>query len=83
MAGPVSAATQIREPDDRSGGGLAPTSPNLMWPADCAWFLASDIDIDSTLVGGSAKLIEAIIEADEIEAWPVGRHDSLAADADQ
>lgn len=82
VTGPVSAAAQIREPDDHSDGGLAPTSPNLMWPADRAWFLASDIDIDSTLVGGSATLIEAIIEANEIEAWPIGRHDSLAADAD-
>jgi hypothetical protein len=82
VTGPVSAATEIREPDDRSGSRLAPSSPNLMWPADCAWFLASDIDIDSTLVGGSTKLIEAIIEADEIEAWQVGRRDSLAADAD-
>lgn len=82
VIGPVSAAPQIREPTNGAGSGLAPTSPNLMWPADRSWFLATDIDLDSTLVGGSADLCEAIIDAEGIEAWPIGRHNSLAADAD-
>lgn len=56
---------------------------NLLWPSDRAWFLASEIDFDSTLVGGRSDLIEAIIDSRELEAWPVGPADSLAADADR
>ena len=58
-------------------------SPNLIWPANHTWLVASEIDFDSTLVGGSAKLIEAIIECSELEAWHVWPTDSLAADADK
>jgi len=79
VSGPLSAATEIGE--TAKGIQLSPTSPNLMWPADRSWFLASDIDLDSTLVGGSTELVEAIVNADEFEAWPIGRRDSLAVDA--
>jgi hypothetical protein len=58
-------------------------APNLIWPADRSWFVASEVDFDSTLVGGSAKLIEAIVECPELEAWWVEPTDSLAADADK
>jgi hypothetical protein len=37
---------------------------------------------NSTLVGGSAELIAAILADEEIEAWPIGPHDSLAIDGD-
>jgi hypothetical protein len=30
--------------------------PNLWWPCDRAWCVASEIDLDYTLVGGSAEL---------------------------
>lgn len=58
-------------------------APNLIWPADRTWFVASEIDFDSTLVGGTTKLIEAIVKSPEMEAWQVGPTDSLAADADK
>jgi hypothetical protein len=58
-------------------------SPNLIWPADHTWLVASEVDFDSTLVGGSAKLIEAIVESPELEAWRVEPSDSLASDADK
>lgn len=80
LAGSLSAAIQIGETAE--GVKLSPTSPNLMWPSDRSWFLASDIDFDSTLVGGSTGLVEAIINDEEIEAWPIGAHDSLAASGD-
>jgi hypothetical protein len=54
-----------------------------MWPGDRAWFVASEIDFDSTLVGGSAGLIEAILETPELDAWPLGPDDSLTYDADR
>jgi len=58
-------------------------APNLIWAADHTWLVASEVDFDSTLVGGSTELIEAIIESPELEAWQVEPTDSLAADADK
>jgi hypothetical protein len=57
-------------------------SPNLFWPSDRAWFVASEIDFDSTLVAGSVDLVEAILESPTLDAWRVQPDDSLAADAD-
>jgi hypothetical protein len=62
---------------------LWPQSPNIFWPADRTWCVASEIDFDSTLVGGSARLIEAILNTPELDTWPVGPDDSLAYDADK
>jgi hypothetical protein len=42
LAGPLSA---VRRLSDSGLGG----SPNLLWPAERAWFVASEIDFDSTL----------------------------------
>jgi hypothetical protein len=38
-----------------------PLTPQMMWPADRAWFLSSEIDYDSTLIGGSAELLSDLI----------------------
>ncbi len=46
-------------------------SPNLLWPADRQWFLATEIDFDSTLVGGSAALIDALGQSEVLECLPV------------
>lgn len=59
-----------------------PQSPNIFWPADRAWCVASEIDFDSTLVGGEPDLIRRVLETPELDAWEVGPHDSLAADGD-
>jgi hypothetical protein len=58
-------------------------APNLIWPADRSWLVASEVDFDSTIVGGSTKLIEAIVGSSELEAWQVEPTDSLASDADK
>ena len=58
-------------------------APNLIWPEDTSWLVASEVDFDSTLVGGSKELIEAIVESPELEAWRLEPTDSLAADADK
>ncbi len=57
-------------------------APNLLWPAEQAWFVASEVDFDSTLVGGNASLIDAIVESSALEAWPIEGSASLADDAD-
>lgn len=59
-----------------------PQSPNLVWPADRSWCLASEIDFDSTLIAGPVELIEAVLAAPALEAWPVGAGDDLSAFAD-
>ena len=56
--------------------------PNIWWPADRAWFVATDIDLDSTYVGGSRTCIETLIRHDVLEAVTVSREDSLAMTAD-
>lgn len=56
---------------------------NLWWPADRAWCVASEIDFDSTLVGGSPALIDTLLRSPQFDAWPIQPDDSLRADADQ
>lgn len=58
-------------------------SPSLFWPSDRSWLVASEVDFDSTLVGGSADLIEAIVGSPDLEAWRVEPDDSLTCDADK
>jgi hypothetical protein len=58
-------------------------APDLIWPADDSWFVVTDADFDSTLVGGGATLIDAIVRSPSLEAWHVRPTDSLADDADK
>jgi hypothetical protein len=58
-------------------------APNLIWPADRSWLVHSEVDFDSTLVGGTRELIDALIAAPDLETWEVGRGDSLEAWADK
>ncbi len=37
-------------------------SPNLLWPSDRAWILATEIDFNVTLIGGSESLIASILD---------------------
>lgn len=57
-------------------------APNQLWPEDHGWFLASDVDFDSTVVGGSRELIDALVACRDIEALHLPANASLAADAD-
>ena len=45
-------------------------TPNIWWPADRAWCVATDIDLYDTYVGGSGECIEAIMGHSELEALP-------------
>jgi hypothetical protein len=46
-------------------------TPNLWWPADHSWSVATEIDLAWTYVGGSRDLIEALVADPRIEAVPV------------
>ena len=45
-------------------------SPNLWWPEDRAWCIATDVDAYDTFVGGSEACIERILECPGLEALP-------------
>jgi len=99
FSGPISAATQIGDPKAEWVAVAVPREPprpefdrlqevarqgpNLIWPADHSWYVASEYDLDSTLVGGPGALIGAIMAAPELETWEVSRRDSLQAAADK
>lgn len=64
--------------------GLRPIvhHPSLIWPADRAWILVSEIDFDSTIVGGSAELVADLCDDARIEALPIPEGADLHWDAD-
>jgi hypothetical protein len=70
-AGPVEAVTAVAPLS-----GLGQT-PNLWWPADRAWCVATEIDLPWTYVGGPADLIERILGDERIEALAAEPGDSL------
>lgn len=62
---------------------LQVTSPALLWPLDRAWFLATDADFDSTIVGGSSDLVDALQRSPTLEVWPICISASLRFDSDK
>jgi len=42
--------------------------PNLWWPDDRAWCVASEIDLDETFVGGTRTLIDDILAREDLGA---------------
>jgi hypothetical protein len=57
--------------------------PNLWWPDDRAWCVASEIDLPYTYVGGSQELIDAILASPAIEALPAKLSDGITYDSDK
>jgi hypothetical protein len=55
-------------------------SPNLWWPADLAWCVGTEIDFDSTYVGGSRPFIDSILLSEALEAFEVMATDSTFAE---
>lgn len=60
--GPVGAALAFT--------GATGQTPNLWWPADRAWCVASEVDLCWTYVGGSVRLIEELLADPALEALP-------------
>ena len=69
FAGPVHEAT--RTGHWVTADWFDPQSPSIFWPADHAWCVSTEIDYDSTLVGGTSELIAEILNAPGLEAWPI------------
>jgi hypothetical protein len=58
-------------------------SPSLIWPADRSWFVATEVDFDSTLVGGNRELIDALIAAAGLEVLEVEPDTLMTAFSDR
>jgi hypothetical protein len=57
--------------------------PNLWWPEDRAWCVASEIDFPYTYVGGPQSLIDAIVGSPDIEALAATPADGINYDSDK
>ncbi|WP_413768920.1 hypothetical protein [Rhodococcus pyridinivorans] len=57
-------------------------SPNLWWPQDRAWCVATNIDPMASYVGGSRQCIEAILASPDLEAFEVAAEMSVQWDSD-
>ncbi len=58
-------------------------APSLVWPDDHAWVLVTEVDYDSTIVGGSPSLIAAILDDPQLEALPVSEGAEFAWTGDE
>ena len=77
--GPLEAATDLGW--TMPSGGFVPQSPNLFWPHDHAWCVASEIDLFCTLVAGSNALAENLLADPRLEVWRVFAADPVSADS--
>jgi hypothetical protein len=69
FAGPLAAVPAMVEAHDGY-------TPNLWWPDDHAWCIATEIDLPWTYVGGSAALIAEVLADPRLEAQPVSPGDN-------
>ena len=67
FAGPLSDAGQWGAASFGHGIPRDINSPNLLWPADHAWCVATDIDTAWTGVGGSAALADDLLRESRLE----------------
>ena len=58
-------------------------APNLWWPGDRAWCVATDIDLDSTYVGGTRECIDALLSDPALEVLPSRIDDRIDVGADE
>ncbi|MGQ0680726.1 MAG: hypothetical protein ACT4OM_13920 [Actinomycetota bacterium] len=72
LKGPIEAAVHSFEPEPFS------QSPNIWWPEDRAWCVATEIDLQWTYVGGSADCIEEVVSSSAaLEAFKVRSEDAI------
>ena len=57
-------------------------SPNIWWPEDRAWCVATDIDLYDTYVGGGRECVGAVLNNPKLEALPTTIDAALHLDSD-
>ncbi len=58
VKGPLESVSGIARP-----GGFGFQVPDLWWPQDRSWFVASDTDLDWSYIGGSDDFVARVLEA--------------------
>jgi len=81
LRGTLGSAKCIEGP--QSPKAIGPHAPNILWPDDRSWCLVTDIDFDSTLVGGSKTLIQALASWHRLTVLGVVPDESLSMAADR
>ncbi|WP_432252255.1 hypothetical protein [Streptomyces sp. HNM1019] len=76
LDGPLDAAGELAM-------SLFPQSPNLFWPDERTWCVATDTDLDSTYLGGPAALVAALLSDERLEAVRAEVTDPVWADSDE
>lgn len=56
---------------------LAWYGPNFWWPEDRAWFVSTEVDGESTYLGGSGALIDRVMSDPRLEVAPARLEDRL------
>ncbi|WP_243228461.1 hypothetical protein [Microbacterium sp. CIAB417] len=70
-------------PAEERGFAPAAQHPSILWPADRAWVMVSEIDFDSTIVAGSGALVAEICADPHLEAHTVADGADLSWDGDE
>lgn len=61
---------------------LGDQSPNLWWPDDRSWLVATEIDFGWTYLGGRCPLIDSVIDSPALEAFRARIGDGVTFDSD-
>ncbi|MCY4128886.1 MAG: hypothetical protein OXG15_06545 [Gammaproteobacteria bacterium] len=56
---------------------------NVIWAHDRTWWITNDIDLDTTYIGGSKKLVEGLLASDDLEVWPAELEDEIWEGSDK
>lgn len=73
--GSLASATSLKV-----GSGHEEQTPNLWWPADQSWCVASEIDFPWTYVGGSSELIDDLNADERLETVAASPDDPIWID---
>ncbi len=72
LTAPVNAVTRLRYPGD-----VEWRNPDLFWPDDRRWFVATDVDFWSLYIGGTASFAAAVATRVPTPTEPVDLNDEL------
>jgi hypothetical protein len=53
-------------------------SPTLWWPADRAWCVATDYEMDTTFVGATANCVAALLDDERLDVTRVTAGQALS-----
>ena len=55
---------------------------NMIWPDDRSWCLATEIDLNTSYIGGCAALIRDVLESEHLAVWPSAPEDDITFGSD-